>query len=217
MTARRRVVELGAARGRAAVLEVGRELDNAIQNLGLSYAAVGRDVGLSGPQVARVAHGQAPSLTIVQASELLASVGMDLSVRGYPAGRPLRDSVHTRLLERFHGRLHASLGWATEVPVDERGDLRAWDAMVSGSSWRMGVEAESRLRDWQALERRVALKVRDSAVDGVLLVLWDTRGNRAALRALGSAISGSLPVPSERALELLGAGVNPGGSSLIVL
>jgi hypothetical protein len=217
MPARRRVVELAAARGREAVLEIGRELDMAIQNLGLSYAAVGRDVGLSGPQVARVAHGQAPALTIVQASELMASVGLDLSIRSYPTGRPLRDSIQTTLLERFHARLHSSLGWRTEVPVGPAGDLRAWDAVITGEHWRMAVEAETRLRDWQALERRLALKLRDSTVDGILLVVWDTKGNRAALRALGAATHGTFPVAGKRALELLAAGANPGGSSLIVL
>lgn len=217
MPARRRAVELAAARGRAAVLDVGRELETAIQNLGLSYASVGRDIGLSAVQVARVAHGAAPSLTIVQASELLAAVGLDLSIRAYPTGRPLRDAAHVRLLEQFRMRLHRTLVWRTEVPVGGQGDLRAWDGMVGSTAWRMGVEAETRVRDWQAIERRVALKMRVGAVDGAILLVWRTRGNRAALRELGDSVRSTFPVPGRRALELLAAGAHPGGSSLISL
>jgi hypothetical protein len=199
------------------VSSLGVELDNAIQNLGLSYAAVGRDIGLSGAQVSRVAHGRAPDLTILQASELLASVGLDLSVRAFPTGRPLRDTAHVALLERFRVRLHRSLTWRTEVPVAAAGDLRAWDGVVAGPTWRRAVEAETRIRDWQALERRFALKLRDGEVDGLLLLVWNTQGNRAAIRALGPAIHRSFPIPGKRALELLGAGADPGGSALIVL
>jgi hypothetical protein len=215
MPARRRPVELGASRGRATVLGLGRELETAIQNLGLSYAAVGRDVGLSPPQVARVAHGDAPSLTIVQASELLAAVGLELSIRAYPTGRPLRDTPQLQLLDRFRVHLHPSLTWRTEVPVTGRGDLRAWDGVVAATDWRFGVEAETRLGDWQAVERRIALKHRDGSVDGVLLVVWETRGNRQALKALGASIRSTFPNPGRRALELLGAGVHPGGNALI--
>ena len=208
---------MGAARGRTAVANVGRELDEAIQNLGLSYAAVGRDVGLSDSQVGRVARGLAPSLTIIQASELLAAVGLDLSVRAFPTGRPLRDHRHLALLERLHARIHSSLTWQTEVPVSGSGDLRAWDALIGGADWTQAVEAETRLKDVQALERRIALKLRDGAVDTVVLLVWNTRHNVTTLRSLGSALEAAFPMPGRRALELLSAGVNPGASTLIVL
>jgi hypothetical protein len=48
-------------------------------------------------------------------------------------------------------------------------------------------------------------------------LIWNTQGNRAALRALGPAIDRSFPIPGKRAIELLGAGADPGGSALIVL
>ena len=97
------------------------------------------------------------------------------------------------------------------------GDLRAWDGMVGGADWRIGVEAETRVGDWQALERRISLKSRDGSVDGVILLVWATRGNLYSLRALGDAVRSRFPVQGNRALELLGAGANPGGSVLITL
>jgi hypothetical protein len=210
-------VELGGIRGRAAVANLGRELDDAIQNLGLSYAAIGRDVGLSSWQVARVARGKAPQLTIVQASELFASVGQELSIRPYPTGQPLRDVAHLALLERLRRVLHSTLHWRTEVPVTVAGDLRAWDAVIYGTEWQSAVEAEVRLRDIQAIERRVALKQRDGSMPAIVLLVAHTRHNRAVLRSHGSALAPSFPLPGRRALELLRAGVNPGASSLIVL
>jgi transcriptional regulator with XRE-family HTH domain len=132
MPARRRAVVLGEARGRAAVEYVARELDTAVRNLGLTYAGVASDVGLSPSQVSRIARGKSPDLSIAQAATLLASVGLDLAVRTYPTGRPLRDQSHLDLLERLRLRLHRSLGWRTEVPVAGGADLRAWDAVVRG-------------------------------------------------------------------------------------
>ena len=217
MPARRRAVELGAARGRAAVVNLGRELDEAIRNLGLSYAAIGRDVGLSGWQVARVARGEAPKLTVVQASELMAAVGLELSVRAYPTGRPLRDVAHLALLDRFRRSLHPSLTWRTEVPVSGHGDLRAWDATITAAAWQAAVEAEVRLRDIQALDRRIALKQRDASMEIVILLVSNTRHNRATLASIGASLAASFPFPGRRALELLRAGAAPEGNANVLL
>jgi len=217
MPARRRAIEVAAARGREAVTTVGKEVGEAVSSLGITYADIGRDVGLSAWQVGRVVRGQAPDLTIVQASELLASVGLEMSIRSYPAGQPLRDAGHLALLERLRATLHPSLRWRTEVPVGGTGDLRAWDAVVSGQAWRIAIEAETRLRDYQALQRRIALKQRDGSMGLVLLLVANTRHNRSAVRLLGPAISSSFPLPGRRALELLAAGANPGASSAVLL
>jgi hypothetical protein len=153
----------------------------------------------------------------VRASELLAAVGLDLSIRTFPTGRPLRDTAHLELLDRLRTRLHPSLRWRPEAPVAGPGDLRAWDALISAAEWRIAVEAETRLRDVQALERRIELKQRDGNVEVVLLLVRDTRHNQTMLRSLGSALDGRFPLPGRRALELLGAGVNPGASSIVLL
>lgn len=217
MPARRRAVELGATRGRTAVVNIGRELDDAIRNLGLSYAAIGRDVGMSGWQVARVARGEVANLTIVHASELAAAVGLELSVRSFPTGRPLRDVAHLAVLERLRRQLHPSLTWRTEVPDSIGGDLRAWDATISAVSWQAAVEAEIRLRDIQALDRRIALKRRDSSIELVILLVANTRHNRAILASHGDSLAASFPFPGRRALELLRAGAAPEASAIVVV
>src|SRR5204862_5497267 len=43
-------------------------------------------------------------------------LGLDLALRAYPAGDPIRDVAHARLLERLRLRLNPALSWSTEVP-----------------------------------------------------------------------------------------------------
>lgn len=217
MAGRRRVVVIGETRGRSAVVQIGRELDEAIRAHGLSYASVGRDVGLSGAQIGRIAHGTSPGLSIVQASTLLAAVGQELSIRSYPTGRPLRDAPQLALLARFRALLHSSLGWRTEVAVTGGTDLRAWDAVIAGVDWQFATEAETRLRDWQALQRRITLKVRDGNVDGVILLVSKTRTNITVVRSLGMEVDSAFPVSGAAALERLAAGRSPGGNALILV
>ena len=82
---------------------------------------------------------------------------------------------------------------------------------------RIGVEAETRARDSQDLQRRLNLKRRDGRVDHVILLLADTRHNRDFLRSCSDSFLADFPVPQHRALELLGASTDPGGSAIILL
>lgn len=142
---------------------------------------------------------------------------MEVSARAYPTGEPIRDRAHVALLVRFRQHIHCSLRWRTEVPLAIAGDLRAWDGLVSGAGWRMGVEAETRPTDLQALERRLALRLRDGGLDAVILVLANTRHNRALVQAHRDELALRFPVQGRRAMELLTAGIHPGGSAVVLL
>lgn len=115
MGARIRRIDAGAARGRASAATVINELRVARIDRGLSGADVARATGISQPQYNRIEHGFGGPLTIERASTLLSAVGLELSVRVYPGGEPLRDAAHAALLARFRARLHRSLRFATEV------------------------------------------------------------------------------------------------------
>jgi transcriptional regulator with XRE-family HTH domain len=217
MGSRERRIDGGTARGRALTATVLGELRNGRVDRGLSGAAIAREAGISPAQYSRIERGVTGSISIEQASVLLALVGLELSVRAYPVGEPLRDAAHVALISRFRAAIHRSLRLLTEAPFPAPGDRRAWDIVVVGPDWRHGVEAETRPRDRQALERRLALKLRDGDVSSISLLLLDSRHNRDFVRAHAETLAERFPVPGRRSLELLRAGVNPGGSSVILL
>ena len=217
MGSRERAVDIGAARGRSMTAAVVGELRNARLDRGLGGRDIARATGLSPAQYSRIERGLTDSVSIERASVLLAAVGLELSVRAYPRGEPLRDAAHAALLERLRARVHRGLRFRTEVPFPAPDDRRAWDAVISGSTWRCGVEAETRPRDRQALERRLALKERDGDVTCVCLLLLDSSHNRDFVRANRDVFNERFPLPGRRALELLGAGVDPGGNAIILL
>jgi transcriptional regulator with XRE-family HTH domain len=217
MGAHERRVDSAVLRGRALTATVLGELRHGRLDRGLGGADVARAVGISAAQYSRIERGLTISLSIEQASALLAAVGLTLSVRAHPGGEPLRDAAHVALLRRFQACLHPSLRFMTEVAFPIPGDLRAWDAVVLGGDWRHGVEAETRPRDRQALERRIALKLRDGDVSSMSLLLLDSRHNRDFVRAHGTVLAERFPIRGRRSLELLRAGMNPGGNSIILL
>ena len=73
--------------------------------------------------------------------------------------------VSSGLLDRFRGRISPVFTWRTEMPIPIEGDLRAWDVALTAGRLSIGVDAETRLRDVQAVDRRIMLKLRDSGFD----------------------------------------------------
>ena len=220
MAVRQRRRDLGAALGRSLVSSVGQEFHRARTNANLSQAAVGNAAGLSRSQYGRIERADAPEVSIQVVARVAAALGLDTSLRFYPVADPVRDGAHRALLERVKARLHPSLRWETEVPFPRSGDLRAWDATASGftgSRGRCGFEAETRPNDAQALDRKLALKVRDGDVAVVVLVLADTRHNRTFLRSGGRALKARFPADGARVLEPLAAGRMPEGNAIVLL
>ena len=216
MPSRERSVDRASARARAIVAELGRELHEARLDRAISLTDLSHAARLSPSQISRIERGLTPNLGVPQIARLLAAVGLDFSARAYPAGEPIRDVAHVRLLASLRARLHPSLTWLTEVPLPIPGDLRAWDAVIAGRTWRVGVECETRPRDVQALERRIALKERDGGLHNIVLLLRDSEHNRRIVRS-SSGLVARFPLPGARALALLAAGDPPGGNAIIRL
>ena len=197
---------------------IWRETTKARVAIGLSQDDLGRSVDISGSQVGRFERGELDDIGLEQLCRLSASVGLVPSLRLYPAGDPVRDVAQVRLLERVRERLPSDANWRTEVPLHGRSDARAWDAVAESSTCVDAFEAESRLGDLQAIERRILLKHRDDPVIGhVFLVVAATRANRRAL-ALGRAgLQGNFPLDTREALASLSRGRCPGANGLVVL
>jgi transcriptional regulator with XRE-family HTH domain len=184
---------------------------------GLSQRAVADAAGLSHPTVSRLERGRSPEISLLAIARVGAAVGLKPVLRLYPDGDPIRDIAHVKLLERLHARIHAQLRWRTEVPLPIPGDPRAWDATIAGMGFVIGVEAETRIRDAQAVARRTNLKQRDGELDHVVLLVAGTRSNRRALAAAATELSAAFPIPQRDCLRALRDGRDPGGSSIIVL
>jgi transcriptional regulator with XRE-family HTH domain len=184
---------------------------------GLSQADVARAAHLSKAELSRIERGAAPWVSIDALCRIAAPLGLDLSVRLFPAGEPIRDRAQQPLLARLRSRLAPDLRWKPEAVMPLPGDRRAWDAMIHGAGWRLAVEAESRLHDIQALERRIALKQRDDGNVDVLLLVNATRANRAVLATQRDSLRARLPIDGRMMLRALAGGRHPGGSGIVVL
>lgn len=212
-----RVVERANERATGATAAAGSELRAARRDRNLSLERVGASVDISAAAVSRIERGLTPEVSVRRLAQLAEAVGLELSLRLYAGGTPIRDAAHAILLARFQAPLHPTLRWVLEAPFPTPGDQRAWDALVCGPGWRYGVEAETAPRDVQALARRLAIKLRDGGADGILLVLPRTRRVRDFL-AVGSGLLGpSFPIAGATARARLAAGLDPGGSAIVLV
>jgi transcriptional regulator with XRE-family HTH domain len=207
----------GRTRAEAATRAIGAEIRLARIDAGLSLDVASRTVGLSASTMARIERAKLPNVSVRQLSLACSAVGLDLALRAYPDGDPARDAGHAALLERVRRCLPAGAPWRTEVPLPIRGDRRAWDAMTILERRRIHLEAEMRIGDVQALERKIELKRRDGGVETVILVIADTRHNRRMLAAHRESLRAAFPLDTRAVLGALRAGRAPSASGIVVI
>jgi transcriptional regulator with XRE-family HTH domain len=218
MPASQRSLDTGSRKGRLIVGNIGDEIRMARLRHGLSQASVARAVRISRAQLGRIERAENSNVSVLVLARLAAVLGMELSVRAYPAGQPIRDAAHRALLERLRARVGPGIQWHYERPIGGPGDLRAWDADLGTAHRSLGVEGETRLGDCQEAQRRVRLKLRDDPrIDAALLLLADTRHNREIVRANRAALEADFPIDGPAALRALAAGLLPGGSAIVLL
>lgn len=217
MPTRERLIDLGARRGDRLIREFGADLRTARHAAGLSQAQLAEAVGTSRTQVGRWEAAEPPLVDLREAARLMRVLGLDLVLSTYPAGTPLRDAAHIALLRRFLALLHPSIHRRLEAPIPHPRDQRAWDVLLDFGPAQVGVAAETRLRDWQALLRREQLKARDGHVDRLLLVLLDSHANRRAVREAGEALRSELPLDGRAIRRALREGRDPGAGGLLFL
>lgn len=216
MPTRERLSALGTARGLRLVRQLGDELRHARLVAGLSQARVAAAAGVTQGIISRVERGVAPFPDIVEAARVARIVGLELSVRCFPASGQLRDAAHIALIQRLLQRIGAGIRYMLEAPI-QPGDQRAWDVLLIVGKTRIGVVAETRIRDLQALLRRENLKQAEGNVDYLLLLVANTRHNRAALAEAGAALRDSFPLGPRAVLTRLGRGEAPDGNGIVIL
>ncbi len=218
MSTRQRPGDLGAADARRQVQAAGRELRAARQALGLSIASAARRAGISPSQLGRIERGVLARPTVDHLFRAARAIGLEPSLRFYPTAARVHDAAQLALLQRFGRLLADPLRMRREVPLPIAGDLRAWDGRITDGSRSVSVEAESKLWDAQATERRIALKSRDDPDTGpVILVLNKTDHNRRVLAEHREALRARFPLDGAAITRALRAGVLPAASGIILV
>jgi transcriptional regulator with XRE-family HTH domain len=208
-------------RGRDQAMRIARSAGAEIRltrrGAGLSLRVAAASVGMSESVFSRLERGRLADVSVAQLALACAAVGLRFSARAYPDGDPVRDVAHTRLLQRLRSVVHPRASWRTEVPLPIPGDLRSWDAQIRFGDAVVAVEAEMRLADLQALDRRIALKRRDGGVELVILLVADTHGNRRVLAAHREALRAGFPMDTRAVLASLREGRSPVAPGIVVL
>lgn len=196
---------------------LGEEIRLARRRAGLSQRAAGHAGGMSHAQFGRIERGELAQVTLDQVARASAVVGLRLAARVYPDGDPVRDAAQLRLLGRLRAELPAGVRWRTEVPLPIPGDRRAWDAVATLSGGEVAFEAETRLLDVQALDRRIALKQRDGGIERVVLLIADSAANRRAIELHRADLIASFPFDARAVLRALRSGRAPAEGGVVML
>jgi transcriptional regulator with XRE-family HTH domain len=175
----------GTRRGERALQLLADEFREMRLSIGVPQRQVATAVRVSRSVCTRIEAGRAGQLSIVMAARIAAVLGLDLSIRVFPGPEPVRGGAHAKRLHAVLAYVAAPLSYGGRSSIAQRSgqptEQRAWDAVITGRDKRTSIELEMQVRDGQALERRMALKLRDDPVDGFLVLLADTRRNRQTL------------------------------------
>jgi transcriptional regulator with XRE-family HTH domain len=216
MPTRETPIQRAARRSMWLLRRIGEELRVARVGSAMSTREVATLVGVSHTQVLRIERGLAPHVDIGLLARLAAVLGCDLSMGIHPVGAPVRDKAHLALLAKFAARLDPSIDWQTEVPIPIPGDSRSADGVAATVDFGAIVEAETRLDDVQAAERRLRTKQRDLALARAILLVSDTRHNRQVIDQVPE-LRRAFPIDTRHCLAALGRGADPGGDCLVIL
>jgi transcriptional regulator with XRE-family HTH domain len=214
---RRTTIDEAGRRARRQLDEVIRDLRDARLAAGLPQVAVAQALRVSRQAVSLWESGDGAGYT-VQLARWGAAVGLDVSIRTFVAGSPLRDAGQLRVLRRARSAIGERWVWRTEVPVsNDPRDRRAFDAVLWEGRFRIGLEVITRLTDAQAQTRAALLKQEVAGLDRMVLVLAQTRRNRAALASASPTLMPSFPMTPRAVLGALRAGRRPAANGIVLV
>ena len=217
MATRRTAIDEAGRQGRRHLDEVLRDLRDARLAAGLSQREVARALRVSRQQVTRWERG-ASAKYLVQLARWGATVGLDVSVRAFAGGSPLRDAGQLRVLGRVRAAIGERWKWRTEVPVSSHPlERRAFDAVISAGGVHIGLEIITRLTDAQAQSRAALLKQEAAGLPILVLVLAESRRDRLALAAALPTLELSFPTRPRAVLTSLRVGEPPAANGIFLV
>jgi transcriptional regulator with XRE-family HTH domain len=207
----------GRRRGDQLIRRLVSELRAARMASGVSQRALARELGWSQSEVVRFEQFLYPAASIARLSEAASALGLELSAGLSPRGDGIRDQGQQRAIERFLGEVAHEYRRTREVLLPLPGDRRSWDLLLRLDDLLIGVEVETRIRDIQALVRRIRERERDGGVDEILVVLSDTAHNRRFVDALRAALGQRYSTSPRFILAALRAGRPVPGSGVLLI
>lgn len=213
MTRRRR----GADRARDQARKLGEALRLARAISGLARAAASERAGLARSTWERIEAGS-PAVTLAALVAATDAVGLDLVCQTYAGRRPsLRDSGQLAIAQLLAAQSNPAWRVTMEETAGDHGE--AIDQVFWSSTEIVAAEIERSILDWQGQFRRAALKrdwlaARHSRAVRLVLVLEDTRRNRAAMAPWEPIVTKSLPLRSRAILAAIRSGRPLGADGL---
>lgn len=208
----------GYRRGEQTVRHLINELALARRRAGLGQRELALKLGRSQSEISRLERlVEVDRIPFVLISEIASLLGLELGAGLHLAGDPIADKGHQALIKRFRAVLGEAWRVVAEVPLPNPGDRRTWDLVLRLPAQIVGVEAETRIRDVQRLVRHVHQRQRDGGANVVVLLLADTRANRALLPELIEALGPAYATPPRQILRALRAGQPLPGSGVVLL
>jgi transcriptional regulator with XRE-family HTH domain len=199
------------------LVRIGAEIRASRRNSGVSLRVAAASVGIDYGTLSRIERDELDNVTVRQLALSCAAAGLDLRLQAYLAGDAPRDAGQLRLLGRLHARFPLDSPWATEVPMPIAGDLRALDGWTKVEGRTVGIEAETRLGDVQAISRKALLKQRDAGLDVMILLVASTPFNREVLAMHRDALRAMFPLDTRAVLRALSAGRAPEANGIVIL
>lgn len=198
------------------VRAIGREIRTLRMTANLSQAQLSAAAGISRTFLCRLELGRVASVDTRVACILFAVLGQRLTVKGWPVAEPMRDAGQLKLLDRFDARVPPIWRRTRESVMPIHGDLRAWDERLDGPA-AIGVEAETRPNDLQAVERSMFAKKRDSGVQRMAMLISATDRNLALVRAHLPALRQTYPLDTRAFMAAIRDGRDPGADAIVLL
>ncbi|HVM25654.1 MAG TPA: helix-turn-helix transcriptional regulator [Candidatus Limnocylindrales bacterium] len=199
----------GAERAQKQAAAAARSIRHARCVAGMTRESASARAGIARSTWERI-EGGATNVTFANLVAAADAVGLDLVCQMYPGHEPgLRDSGQLAMAAMLSDM--AGPGWriTLEEPAGDHGE--AIDQVFWGASEILAVEIERFLLDWQAQSRRWALKrdwlaARHARPVRLVVVVTDTRRNRAAVGPFLPVIERALPAGSRAVLQAIRTG-----------
>jgi transcriptional regulator with XRE-family HTH domain len=207
----------GQRRGAEIATAAVRTLREARVSAGVSQAELAREAGWSQSFTSLLERSRVPEASFLDLCIAASVLGLEPSLTFHRVGPAIRDKGHEALIGRLMHLLSPAWHVAREVPFPNTGDPRWWDLLLRLPDYRLGVEAETRIRDMQAMVRRMKERAREGRADALLLILSDSAHNRELVDELRGALGDDFRSHPRDVLAALRSGSPLVGPGVVLL